>query len=336
MILYVLKHGEAPVIDTVDFAVLSTEDVLTQSVVEVTETSLYTRGVPTTNGLNDLRMGTVDRRLRCSTCGESVNQCPGHMGHIRLPWPCYHIHFVETTLKALRCVCFFCSRVNLNESDIRSASRLKGKLRFTHVHNTCKSRKKCTHCGAHQPAFSRSATGIKCDWVATKFESEEEASYCMSAFTARHAKSILSCVPTDDLKLMGFMSSHPKDFIMEVVVVAPPVARPAVMASEGSRARGQDDLTLKLMDILRRCVEINQYSSSTGIVCPRVLDERDNVDEEMADKLSKLPLIFGCFCCIKPPPPPSQPRPPGLSRRAPRSPRRPAAPQLPARSPHPA
>ena len=55
MILYVLKRGDAPVIDTVDFAVLSTEDVLAQSVVEVTETSLYTRGVPTTNGLNDLR-----------------------------------------------------------------------------------------------------------------------------------------------------------------------------------------------------------------------------------------------------------------------------------------
>ena len=291
MILYVLKHGDAPVIDAVDFEVLSAEDIRAQSVVSVTETSLYSRGLPNTNGLNDLRMGTVERRLHCSTCGENVKLCPGHFGHIELPWPCYHVQFVDTVLKTLRCVCFFCSRVNLSDSDAQGVKMLHGKWKFAHVHNACKARKKCTHCSAPQPTYHRTPTGIRLDWGNASFESEEEEQYCNRPFTSRQAQSILSYIPREDLKVMGFERSHPKDFILDAVVVAPTVARPAVMASEGSRARGQDDMTLKLMDILRRCVEVRQLMPPL----PSCIDEHVDLDEEMTERLSRLQLEVFSF-----------------------------------------
>lgn len=59
MIVYELHTGDGCVIEQIDFAILSDKDIVKQSVVEVTDTTIYTRGVPTTNGLNDLRMGNV-------------------------------------------------------------------------------------------------------------------------------------------------------------------------------------------------------------------------------------------------------------------------------------
>ena len=49
---------------------------------------------------------------------------------------------------------------------------------------------------------------------------------------------------------------HPGHLILEALLVPPPITRPAIMASEGSRSRGQDDLTHKLQDINKRSIEL--------------------------------------------------------------------------------
>ena len=39
------------------------------------------------------------------------SECPGHFGHLELRKPMYHVSFLNTTLKVLRCVCFTCSAI---------------------------------------------------------------------------------------------------------------------------------------------------------------------------------------------------------------------------------
>ncbi|KAG1848807.1 hypothetical protein C8R48DRAFT_813042 [Suillus tomentosus] len=39
---------------------------------------------PKMGGLMDPRMGTIDRNVKCQTCGEGMSECPGHFGHIEL------------------------------------------------------------------------------------------------------------------------------------------------------------------------------------------------------------------------------------------------------------
>ena len=63
-------------------------------------------GNPTKGGINDLRMGTVDKQLLCQTCNCNFENCPGHLGHIELAKPVYHIGFIEECKKILSCVCF--------------------------------------------------------------------------------------------------------------------------------------------------------------------------------------------------------------------------------------
>lgn len=46
---------------------------------------------PRTKGLNDPRLGTIDRQWNCETCEEGQKECPGHFGHIELATPVFHI-----------------------------------------------------------------------------------------------------------------------------------------------------------------------------------------------------------------------------------------------------
>ena len=49
------------------------------------------RQKPKENGLNDPRLGSIDRQYNCATCGENMSECPGHFGHIELAVPVFHI-----------------------------------------------------------------------------------------------------------------------------------------------------------------------------------------------------------------------------------------------------
>jgi len=68
-------------------------------------------GRPKLNGLMDPRQGVIDRQSRCQTCAGNMSDCPGHFGHIELTKPVYHQQFLTKTVKVLRCVCFFCSKM---------------------------------------------------------------------------------------------------------------------------------------------------------------------------------------------------------------------------------
>jgi DNA-directed RNA polymerase II subunit RPB1 len=46
---------------------------------------------PRTKGINDPRLGTIDRQYNCETCEEGPKECPGHFGHIELASPVFHI-----------------------------------------------------------------------------------------------------------------------------------------------------------------------------------------------------------------------------------------------------
>jgi len=68
-------------------------------------------GRPKIGGLMDPRQGVIDRISRCQTCAGNMTECPGHFGHIDLAKPVYNIGFMTKTIKILRCVCFFCSKL---------------------------------------------------------------------------------------------------------------------------------------------------------------------------------------------------------------------------------
>src|SRR5436853_7022684 len=71
----------AKVIQSIRFTLLSPTELRKLSAVEVQAADTYDEdGVPIVSGLMDGRLGTLEPRQKCKTCGNTASACPGHFG----------------------------------------------------------------------------------------------------------------------------------------------------------------------------------------------------------------------------------------------------------------
>ena len=108
------------VVDGVYFGLFSPQDIRKLSVVEIQTPDTYDEdGAPITAGLMDGRLGTLEPRQRCKTCGNTAIRCPGHFGHIELAVPIVHIEFTKIIHDLLRTTCRGCGRIMLADETIK-------------------------------------------------------------------------------------------------------------------------------------------------------------------------------------------------------------------------
>ena len=74
----------------------------------VTRYETQINGQPVYGGANDPRMGDLHDKSD-----------PGHFGHVELARPVYHQGFFTVMMKTLRCVCFSCGRLTMNEEEYK-------------------------------------------------------------------------------------------------------------------------------------------------------------------------------------------------------------------------
>ena len=85
------------------------------SVAKIDVPQAYEQGRPKLNGLSDPRLGTMDRAIKCTTDGANQQDSPGYFGHIELAKPVFHIGFITTVMKVLRCVSFHSSKLLIDK-----------------------------------------------------------------------------------------------------------------------------------------------------------------------------------------------------------------------------
>lgn len=49
--------------------------------------------------------GVSAKKVHCETCGEQMNLCNGHFGHIRLALPAFHIGYLKLVMNILQNIC---------------------------------------------------------------------------------------------------------------------------------------------------------------------------------------------------------------------------------------
>jgi DNA-directed RNA polymerase subunit A' len=240
------------IVDEIGFGLLSPQDIRKLSVVEIQTPDTYDEdGAPITAGLMDGRLGTLEPRQRCKTCGNTAIRCPGHFGHIELSVPITHIAFTKIIYKLLKATCRNCGRILLSDNMIDKvqaridrANKLLGLVPnevYKAIIRDIRGNQ-CPHCGANQYKITFEKP--------TKF-SEVIPESGSQPLTPSIVRERLERITDEDLELLGFnpKAAHPEWMVLQVLPVPPVYVRPSITLESGIRS--EDDLTHKLVDIIR-------------------------------------------------------------------------------------
>lgn len=239
-------------------------------------------GRPKLGGLMDPRQGVIERTSRCQTCAGNMTECPGHFGHIELCKPVYHVGFLTKTMKILRCVCFYCSKMLVSSTnpkikEIVMKTKGQPRKRLTYVYDLCKGKKICEGgedmdlakdasqadpnkkqghggCGHYQPSIKRSGLELTAEWKNVNENSQEKK----MVVTAERVWEIFKHITDEECYILGMDPKYARpDWMIITVMPVPPLSvRPAVVMF-GS-AKNQDDLTHKLADIIKANNELKK------------------------------------------------------------------------------
>ena len=245
-------------VDEVILGILNPEDIQNGSVCEVLTSETYENSIPKTNGLFDLRMGTIEQGLNCETCFQDQRGCVGHFGHIKLVRPLYHMQFLTILLKIARCFCYSCSECLLEENDKEDLKYKPMKARFNIAYKKCKENQNpvCNKCYTIQPIKYVNPKGTQDTKIIAKVygefvetidgEKRKELKY----FSCEQMLDFLKRIRNEDLDNIGIPSktSRPDWMICSVFPVPPPHVRPSVRQENNQKS--EDDLTHKLAEII--------------------------------------------------------------------------------------
>ena len=209
----------------------------------------------------DPRLGVIDPGLRCRTCGKGMGADFGHFGYIELTKPVINVLYSKLIYKILKVVCRSCGRVT-------SAS-------------TTSTPKKCPHCGEELEK-------IKFEKPYTFFEGER-------ILTLTEVRERLEKIPDEDLEILGMRGGRPEWFLITLLPVSPVTMRPSITLESGERS--EDDLTHKLVDIIRINRRLKENIEIFEKAFPNSITENEARTFKEVKKLYDKKLKVRCTGC---------------------------------------
>ena len=232
-------------IGSIKFSCVSPDEIRRMSAVKIITADTYDdEGYPISQGLMDPHMGVIEPGLRCKTCGCKVDECPGHFGHIDLAMPVIHVGFIKDIKLMLESTCRSCGRLMLPAEEIQTrlnrmntildlgGDTIDQKLYSKETAKDASSKGVCPYCGAEQ-------IKIKLDKPTTFREVNDN-----HKLTAKEVRERLERIPDDDPA-----TCRPEWMVLTALAVPPVTVRPSITLDSGDRS--EDDLTHKLVDVLR-------------------------------------------------------------------------------------
>ena len=234
----------------------------------------YDNYEPKKGGLVDLRLGTCDIYLPCTTCGLNSNDCPGHFGHTELAEYVYHFGFLENIVANLKKVCHRCSNLLFDKNDINLQKFLSksNKMRAKETKELVKNNKFCPHCGTPVPKIKdevkETTASIKIlvereiseNVVDDKGNTTDDKRVIKDELSPRRCYNIFKNVSNNDCILLGFDPdvSRPEDMILTRFPIPPVAIRPTAKIDFMSSSTMEDSLTLKIADIISTNIKVRE------------------------------------------------------------------------------
>ena len=234
-------------ISSIKFGLLSPKEIRKMSATPIITADTYDDdGFPIDMGLMDTKLGVIDPGLRCKTCFGRAGECPGHFGHIELVAPVIHVGFNKIIRKLLRATCRKCSRLLLEPAQkqhyleqltiLQEIGHMPDEL-INEIYKEASKVKVCPYCNEEQ--------------LEIKFEKPSEYLENGEKLTSTEIRDRFENIPDEDIRVVGMdpENARPEWMILTVLPVPPVTVRPSITLESGQRS--EDDLTHKLVDIIR-------------------------------------------------------------------------------------
>ncbi|HYR81728.1 MAG TPA: DNA-directed RNA polymerase subunit A', partial [Thermoplasmata archaeon] len=243
-------RGVTKRIQAIKFALLSPDEIRRMSATKIITADTYDDdGFPIDMGLMDSHLGVIEPGLRCKTCGGKVDDCPGHFGHIDLAMPVIHVGYVKDIKKLLQATCRKCGRLLLTRqqaqeymAEMEQVEELGGDVTEVgfvtkETAREAQKRQRCPHCGEEQGKVTLDKP--------TTFREDGHK------LTPKEVRERLERIPNEDLRVLGMNPevARPEWMVLTALLVPPVTVRPSITLESGDRS--EDDLTHKLVDVLR-------------------------------------------------------------------------------------
>ena len=114
-----------PNVESIEFGLMSPEDIKYQSVCEITSTKLMGP-----NSVYDERLGILESGKQCATCHLTAKDCVGHFGYIQLHVDIFHPLYYKHILNVLKCICFQCSRLLYSKQQLELYNLISINLKY--------------------------------------------------------------------------------------------------------------------------------------------------------------------------------------------------------------
>lgn len=237
-------------ISAIKFGLLSPQEIRKMSATKIITADTYDEdSFPIEMGLMDPRLGVIEPGLRCKTCGHKVDECPGHFGHIDLAMPVIHVGYTKLIKTLLKSTCRGCGKLLLSESSIVGyqedleeyedyvASSIDLEEMAEAPIKDAIQVKVCPHCGEEQKKITLDKP--------TTFREDGHK------LTPKEVRERLERIPDDHLAPLGLdrRAMRPEWMVLTALPVPPVTVRPSITLESGDRS--EDDLTHKLVDVLR-------------------------------------------------------------------------------------
>jgi len=237
-------------ISSIKFGLLSPQEIRKMSATKIITADTYDEdSFPIEMGLMDPRLGVIEPGLRCKTCGHKVDECPGHFGHIDLAMPVIHVGYTKLIKTLLKATCRSCGKLLLSEASISgyredleeygdyvAASIDLEEMAEAPIKDAIQV-KVCPHCGEEQKKITLDKP--------TTFREDGHK------LTPKEVRERMERIPDEHLAPLGLdrRAMRPEWTILTALPVPPVTVRPSITLESGDRS--EDDLTHKLVDVLR-------------------------------------------------------------------------------------
>lgn len=238
-------------VDQILFGVYSSKELRRMSVVEIITAKMAGPG-----SVYDDKLGTISDDKDCETCGQGVETCSGHFGHIELNELILHPLYYKRVVEFLKCICINCHRTLLTEEQlaITSLTKYKGASRFQKILEKAEKNRECCRdeCGCSQPEIKFNVIDSSVQIV-----KQMNGNKVSIALAVEEIFKIFDDVPDADVISLGLDPTmvHPRNLVMQVFPVLPTSARPFII-SEGNIC--DDDLTIQLCEIIKANINLKK------------------------------------------------------------------------------